>query len=568
MDNIYLNELVKQAGKPRNKQSSGPVKAPVTVNYGTGSQPTIKLGQGGTAPTGFTVPSRSVQVPGTTYNPLPPTSPSSIHVSATPTASVVGSAATGAGNSQRVMNLVDQAKDLYHTATTSPMGKRVIKAGKDLAGGTVGLTAAGIAGKYAPVAKQTAEHVFDNLVERVAPGMNPKSLDPAALGDKIIGAIDNATAHKVIPPAPPVPKGMSLPAKLALGAATLGTTGLLGYGATRGYVNMNKEAFAKSLLEQGYSVEDTLALVKEAEDKITYGDAFNAMGRSQLEGLGAGLLGGAAGAGLGSVAGPHGALVGSLIGGSLGGAIGGYHGSYASGSNTYRRLGEKPLKAGEFGNAILRSGVEGGLAGGLASAAAKGMRLNPGLRSLLSTGAGIAGSLHGYKASLNNSLEDRADLRKEAFAKSLLEQGYSVEDTVALVKEAGFLSDLAGKGERLLQAGADNTIGRQGNTLVDKYLRGMVLTPTAPISIPGAMLVDAGAQLKHNFNQRAAIRKGLPEISDRDRNFYTKRTLSDIGTFVGGTAGMSHMVTHGGEKLMDKAVQHGYLANPSALIAK
>lgn len=192
-------------------------------------------------------------------------SPSSIHVSATPTASVVGSAATGAGNSQRVMNLVDQANDLYHTATTSPMGKRVIKAGKDyLAGSTVGLTAADIAGKYAPVAKQTAEHVFDNLVERVAPGMNFKSLDPAALGDKIIGAIDNATARKVIPPAPPVPKGMSLPAKLALGAATLGTTGLLGYGATRGYVNMNKEAFAKSLLEQGYSVEDTLALVKEA----------------------------------------------------------------------------------------------------------------------------------------------------------------------------------------------------------------------------------------------------------------------------------------------------------------
>jgi len=399
MDNIYLNELVKQAGKPRNKQSSGPVKAPVTVNYGTGSQPTIKLGQGGTAPTGFTIPSRPVQVPGTTYNPLPPTSPSSIHVSATPTASVAGSAATGVSNSQRVKNLVDQATDLYHTATTSPMGKRILKKGKELAAGPLGLAAAGVASKYAPVARQTAEHVFDNLVERVAPSLNAKNLDPATLGDRIIEAIDNATKHKVLPPAaptPPVPKGMSLPAKLALGAATLGTTGLLGYGATRGYVNMNKEAFAKSLLEQGYSVEDTLALVKEAKEKD-----------------------------------------------------------------------------------------------------------------------------NSYGATLS-----------------------------------------------LIQAGADNTIGRQGNTLVDRYLRGMVLTPTAPISVPGAMFLDAGAALKHKFNQRAALRKGLPAIPDRDRNFYTKRTLADIGTFVGGTAGMGSMATHGGEKLMEKAVQHGYLSNPSALISK
>jgi hypothetical protein len=521
MDNIYLNELVKQAGKPRNKQSSGPVKAPVTVNYGTGSQPTIKLGQGGTAPTGFTVPSR--QVPGTTYNPLPLTSPSSIHVSATPTASVAGSAATGAGNSQRVMNLVDQAKDLYHTATTSPMGRRVIKAGKDLAGGTVGLTAAGIAGKYAPVAKQTAEHVFDNLVERVAPGMTPKSLDPAALGDKIISAIDNATAHKVIPPAPPVPKGMSLPAKLALGAATLGTTGLLGYGATRGYVNMNKEAFAKSLLEQGYSVEDTLALVKEAEDRVTYGDAFNAMGRAQLEGLGAGLLGGAAGAGLGSVAGPQGALVGSLIGGSLGGAIGGYHGSYASGSNTYRRLGEKPLKAGEFGNAILRSGVEGGLAGGLASAAAKGMHLNPVAKSILSTGAGIAGSLHGYKASLNNSLEDRADLRKEAFAKSLLEQGYSVEDTLALVKEASLLGKI--------------------KELPERYARGALFTAAAPLTIPAAHFADLARAVRR---ARGGGREG------EDVAKYTNALVGDMKTFIGGTGALA-ATGYAAKKLLDRA---------------
>ena len=515
MDNIYLNELVKQAGKPRNKQSSGPVKAPVTVNYGTGSQPTIKLGQGGTAPTGFTIPSRPVQVPGTTYNPLPPTSPSSIHVSATPTASVAGSAATGVSNSQRVKNLVDQATDLYHTATTSPTGKRILKKGKDLAAGPLGLAAAGVASKYAPVARQTAEHVFDNLVERVAPSLNAKNLDPATLGDRIIEAIDNATKHKVLPPAaptPPVPKGMSLPAKLALGAATLGTTGLLGYGATRGYVNMNKEAFAKSLLEQGYSVEDTLALVKEAKEKDnSYGATLSNDIRT-------------------------GARIGFGVGGLMGGGLG------LLATNAARAANPNLSKLHYLTSGLLGAGVVGGAT---------------------ALPAAVGGALFSVPHQAGKYL-----FTKEAYVKGLLEQGYSVEDTLALVKEAGFFSNMATKGRELIQAGADNTIGRQGNTLVDRYLRGMVLTPTAPISVPGAMFLDAGAALKHKFNQRAALRKGLPAIPDRDRNFYTKRTLADIGTFVGGTAGMGSMATHGGEKLMEKAVQHGYLSNPSALISK
>lgn len=470
MDNIYLNELVKQAGKPRNKQSSGSVKAPVTVNYGTGSQPTIKLGQGGTAPTGFTIPSRPVQVPGTTYNPLPPTSPSSIHVSTTPTASVAGSAATGVSNSQRVKNLVDQATDLYHTATTSPMGKRVIKAGKELAAGPLGLAAAGVASKYAPAARQTAEHVFDNLVERVAPSLSAKNLDPATLGDRIIEAIDNATKHKVLPPAaptPPVPKGMSLPAKLALGAATLGTTGLLGYGATRGYVNMNKEAFAKSLLEQGYSVEDTLALVKEAKEKDnSYGATLSNDIRT-------------------------GARIGFGVGGLMGGGLS------LLATNAARAANPNLSKLHYLTSGLLGAGVVGGAT---------------------ALPAAVGGALFSVPHQAGKYL-----FSKEAYAKGLLEQGYSVEDTLALVKEASLLGKV--------------------KELPERYARGALFTAAAPLTIPAAHFADLARAVRR---ARGGGREG------EDVAKYTNALVGDMKTFIGGTGALA-VTGYAAKKLLDRA---------------
>jgi predicted RNase H-like HicB family nuclease len=347
------------------------------------------------------------------------------------------------------------------------MGRRVIKAGKDLAGGTVGLTAAGIAGKYAPVAKQTAEHVFDNLVERVAPGMTPKSLDPAALGDKIISAIDNATAHKVIPPAPPVPKGMSLPAKLALGAATLGTTGLLGYGATRGYVNMNKEAFAKSLLEQGYSVEDTLALVKEAKEKDnSYGATLSNDIRT-------------------------GARVGFGVGGLMGGGLG------LLATNAARAANPNLSKLHYLTSGLLGAGVVGGAT---------------------ALPAAVGGALFSVPHQAGKYL-----FNKEAYAKGLLEQGYSVEDTLALVKEASLLGKI--------------------KELPERYARGAVLTATAPLAIPAA----------HSMDMVRAVRRaqGLGHEGE-DIAKYTNAVTGDIKTFIGGTGALA-AAGYAAKKLLDRA---------------
>ncbi len=147
------------------------------------------------------------------------------------------------------------------------------------------------------------------------------------------------------------------------------------------YRNLTKEAFAKSLLEQGYSVEDTLALIKEAKEKDnSYGATLSNDIRT-------------------------GARLGFGVGGLMGGGLG------LLATNAARAANPNLSKLHYLTSGLLGAGVVGGAT---ALPAAVG-------------GAMVSIPHHAGKVAYRN-------LTKEAYVKDLLEQGYSVEDTLALVK--------------------------------------------------------------------------------------------------------------------------------------
>lgn len=219
-----------------------------------------------------------------------------------------------------------------------------------------------VAGEHsATIEKQVKDKLNQRIKENVEPHIDQ-------LLDKVLPVAKKTVEETAAKP------GMPTWAKVGLG--TVGGLGL-GLGAYKGYVGMNKEAALSNLLEQGYTVEHAVGLMKQAE-AASYEDLLRAQSaneRAQYRGsaesvLGAGITG-AAGAGLGYT------------------------------------LGKTPTQKAKF------VGIG---------------------TSLGAIPGSVLGYLHGSSASRENSLNQ---MDKEAALSNLLEQGYSVEHALAALRHTG-----------------------------------------------------------------------------------------------------------------------------------
>ena len=210
MNNLYLDEMIKQAGKSR--QRSGPRRNP---------------------------------------QPTPTAAPQ-------PTPTAAGTVPTQPKLHPRVQALLDQAKLVGAELNKSPYTQAAVHMAK-----TTGKeTFDHVKGRVKEVAKKTASRVEDRLAEEFSNHLSGgKTIQETVNGmaDKLIDKATGTAKKEVVQDV--AKSGMPMPLKVAGG---LIAGGLGSYGAYKGYIGMNKEAAMSNLLEQGYSVENALGLMKQA----------------------------------------------------------------------------------------------------------------------------------------------------------------------------------------------------------------------------------------------------------------------------------------------------------------
>lgn len=216
MNNLYLDEMLKQASKSKSNQSSGPRRPNTqpTPTAAAAPQPT---------PTAGAVPNQPKLHP-------------------------------------KVQALLDQAKLLGAEINKSPYTQAAVGMAKTTGQQTWDHAKDRVAG----VAKKTASKVEDRLAEELANHLGGGGTIQDTINKKIDSLIDkvpvvaNKKAAQEV--AQDVAKsGVPMPLKVAGG---LLAGGLGSYGAYKGYVGMNKEAAMSGLLERGYSLEQALYMLR------------------------------------------------------------------------------------------------------------------------------------------------------------------------------------------------------------------------------------------------------------------------------------------------------------------
>lgn len=254
MDNIYLEQLIKTAARKGGKQASGSPKN----NTNRVVKPFVPTQ--GQASSGMRATPGTIS-PGVYGAPTPPAPP------------------TAAGKAMQ------RAGQFSKNIQNSPWTKAIVEKAKKVS---------------VDVGKKVEGKVTDKVVD-TASGLIDKATGSIGEGvDKILGRVGLQEAAKET--ATTAAKS-GMPTALKVGLGALGGLGL-GVGAYKGYVGMNKEATMANLLEQGYSVEAAVLMVKQAEESEQFKDLIRAQRindaadyRGAAEGMGLGLATGTLGAG-------------------------------------------------------------------------------------------------------------------------------------------------------------------------------------------------------------------------------------------------------------------------------